>query len=124
MKIVHVFIPFFAAARVSVGKVSLKRVKKTLAHAGNLTAIVTGVKIIHLKVVTSLLAYCFQNLRIVLHSIQIHSRSVREVVVLKTYKIWQELNTSRACSRKHEEGFFVQLKFLRLADNSRNIHVL
>lgn len=111
MKIVHVLIRCFfaAAARVSVGKVSLKRVKTTLAHAENITAMVTGVKIIHLKVVTSLLAYCFQNLRIVLLSIQTHSLSVREVVVLKTYKIWQELNTWGAHSQKHEERFFVQL---------------
>lgn len=70
---------------------------------------VTGVKIFHLKGVTSFPAYSFQNMRIVLYSIQIHSLSVREVAVLKTYKIWQKLNTSGACSQKHEKGFFVQL---------------
>lgn len=69
---------------------------------------VTGVQTINLKIVTSLLGYWFQNLGIILYSIQIHPLSVREVAVLKTYKIWQELNTNWACSQKHGKGFFVQ----------------
>lgn len=86
VKLVSVLIPFFAAARVSVGKISLRRVKTALAHVENITAY--GYRGSNYSFKNSNFFACLLVPKSGNHFV-LHSNSPtfsKEVAVLKTYK--------------------------------------